>query len=237
MAGSIYIFSGPSRPSHFSQVVGKSDQFFLKHALGAIEKLIGYKALGSRYRWNRTSLREQFERLPGRKGVWVDRTREGFLRKWKETRSLSARYQSIKALRDVSYGVLFASTEEQALERLRALRQSRKYPVSERRKVVAFLKRHWERFMMHHRIRGLPRTINLIENVNKQLERRFKTIEGFQHRSTAIGYVNLLIAYLRYKLYTDCRGKRKYLNGQSRLEAAGVHHDRTSWIRQCLKSA
>jgi len=89
--------------------------------------------------------------------------------------------------------------------------------------------------MMHHRIPGLPRTTNLVENVNKQLERRYKTIEAFQYRSTAIHYTNLLVAFLRQKPYTDCRGSRKHLNGKSRLAAAKIRGLHPDWLKTFLK--
>jgi transposase-like protein len=91
--------------------------------------------------------------------------------------------------------------------------------------------------MMHHRIPGLPRTTNLVENVNKQLQRRYKTIEAFQCRLTAIHYTNLLVAFLRQKPYTDCRGSRKHLNGKSRLASAKVRNLHPNWLKNCLKPA
>ena len=124
------------------------------------------------------------------------------------TQKLSGRYQWLKGLRDDCYGILFAHTEDEAQDRL----------------------------MMHHRVAGLPRTTNIIENVNKQLERRIKTIEAFQHQSTASSYMNLLVAYLRQKPYTDCRGSRKRLNGKSRLQVAGVRHP-ADWLVRALKSS
>jgi transposase-like protein len=89
--------------------------------------------------------------------------------------------------------------------------------------------------MTHHRVVEMPRTTNLVENVNKQLERRYKTIEAFQRHSTAIHYTNLLVAYLRQKPYTDCRGSRKHLNGKSRLASAKVRGLDRNWLKNCLK--
>lgn len=214
---------------------GIPHQYCLKHALGTIEKLIEYRGLASRQGWNRRSLRQQFLRLGDRKGVWVQRAREEFLRSWEQARTLSERYRTLKTLRDACGKVLFAKAERQARERFECLRGSRAYPRREHQKAVAFLRRHWDRLMMYHRVPGLPRTNNLVENVNKQLERRLKTIESFQHRSTANNYMNLLIAYLRHKPYTDCRGTRKHLNGTSRLEAAGVKLPSADWLRNSLK--
>ncbi len=129
-----------------------------------------------------------------------------------------------------------AKDEARASELFQRLQRTRRPPRTAHRKAIAFLKRHWNRLMQHHRVQGLPRTTNLVENVNKQLERRFKTIEAFQHRHTAVVYVNLLVAYLRQKPYTDCRGKRRKLNGHSRLHAAGVRLTQGNWLKAALKS-
>jgi transposase-like protein len=214
---------------------GKPHQYCLNHALRAIEKTIGYSDLASHYRWNRVILRRQFERLRDRKGVWVERAREGFQRSREDSRALSARYQALSTLREHCHRVLFARSEGEAREELSRLSRARRLPQERQRKAIGFLSRHWKRLMMYHDVRGLPRTNNLVESVNNQLEMRFKTIESFQHRHTAISYMNLLIAYLRQKPYTDCRGQRKHLNGKSRLEAAGVRKMSGDWLKNCLK--
>jgi hypothetical protein len=115
------------------------------------------------------------------------------------------------------------------------LRDDKRYPEKQHRKAVRFLRRRWHHLMMHHRVAGLPRTTNLVENVNKQLERRYKTIEAFQYRSMAIHYTNLLVAFLRQKPYTDCRGRRKHLNGKSRLGSAKIRGLDPDWLKNCLK--
>jgi hypothetical protein len=71
--------------------------------------------------------------------------------------------------------------------------------------------------------------------MDRQLKRRLKTIESFQHRETAIAYMNLLVGYLRLKPYTDCRGARQHLNGKSRLQAAGVKIHPQNWLSASLK--
>jgi transposase-like protein len=102
-------------------------------------------------------------------------------------------------------------------------------------KAIEFLERHWDRLMRHHRVQGLPRTNNMAESFNKQIQRRVKTIESFQRHTTAIPYMNLLVAYLRFKPYTDCRGARKHLNGKSRLQAAGLRRLPNDWLGACSK--
>jgi len=47
--------------------------------------------------------------------------------------------------------------------------------------------------------------------------------------------MNLLVAYLRLKPYTDCRRLRKHLNGKNRLQAAGLKHLSKDWLSLCLK--
>jgi hypothetical protein len=89
--------------------------------------------------------------------------------------------------------------------------------------------------MHHHHVRGLPRTNRIAEDFNKQIMRRIKTIEDFQHCATAIDYMKLLVAYWRLKPYTDCRRCRKHLNGKSRLQAAGVKMAPQDWLAVCLK--
>jgi len=108
-------------------------------------------------------------------------------------------------------------------------------PLSGLQQTIHFLERHWKRLMCHHHVKGLPRTNNMAETFNKQLMRRLKTIEHFQHRTTAISYMKLLVAYMRLKPYTDCRKGRRHLNGKSRLQAAGVKFAPHDWLKACVK--
>jgi transposase-like protein len=213
----------------------KPHQYCLKHALASIETSLGYTGITQKQQWTKGVLREKLQGLSQKKGVWVERSRAEFFKRWKDTRMFSARYHRVAALRDESYGILFAKDEAEALKRLASLRRARIYPVESLSKVVSFFDRHWDRLMTHHRVPGIPRTNNMAESVNKQIQRRLKTIESFQHRETALSYMNLLIAYLRCKPYTDCRRGRKHLNGKSRLQAAGVKNLSTDWMANCLK--
>jgi len=99
---------------------------------------------------------------------------------------------SIGALYETCRLILAAPTESEARMRYEALRENPSFAPKPHHKAVRFLTRRWDHLMMHHRVAGMPRTTNLVENVNKQLERRYKTIEAFQYRSTAIHYTNLL---------------------------------------------
>jgi transposase-like protein len=214
---------------------GKPHQYCLKHALSSLERQLGYKPLTRRWSSKRRMLQEQFRRLHDRKGMWRRKAYKQFVQGWETSRGLSERSRRLQDLRDACQSILFADSERKARERLVALRQARHYDRRKQTRAIGFFLRHWNRLMTYHRIVGMPRTSNMIENVNKQLERRLKTIEAFQHPSTAVSYMNLLVAYLRQKRYTDCRGKRKHLNGKSRLQAAGADHP-SDWLRLALKS-
>lgn len=209
-------------------------QYCLKHALAAVEHLMGYRPWARRRIWNRTTLREQFERLPGR-GLWQKRKYEAFMTSYERSRVFSEQFTRREALRSAVHAILFAKSEDAAQALFKTLCHARRYDRQEQRRVIAFLRRHWTRLMAHHRCSGMPRTANIIESFNKQLERRFKTIEAFQHRTTARWYVNLLVAYLRQKPYTDCRKSRKHLNGKSRLQVARVTTLSNDWLHHALK--
>ena len=213
----------------------KPHQYCLKHALAALEKLLGYTTFMARQKRAQVRMRREFEALRDRKRFSLHRAESRFLVQWHKTREQSRNARAISMLRDGCYSILFAKTEAAARKRLKDLRCTRSMAWSRKWRAVGFLERHWERLMMHHRVGGLPRTNNMAESFNKQLQRRLKTIESFQHRSTAIPYMNLLVAYLRLKPYSDCRGQRKHLNGKNRLQAAGVRRLSRDWLSTCLK--
>jgi transposase-like protein len=213
----------------------KPHQYCLKHALAALEKLLGYTTFMAGQKRMQVKMRREFEALRDRKPLSLRRAESRFLVQWQKTREQSKKAHAISTLRDACYSILFAKTEAAAREGLKELRRTRSMLWSRKWKAIGFLERHWERLMMHHRVKGLPRTNNMAESFNKQLQRRLKTIESFQHHTTAIAYMNLLVAYLRLKPYTDCRGHRKHLNGRNRLQAAGLRHLPNDWLVTCLK--
>ncbi len=63
-----------------------------------------------------------------------------------------------------------------------------------------------------------PRTTNLIESMNKQLNGRLKTIQGFKSFRTAERWLSAWILRKRLTPFTDCRGKFKCLNGTPSIE-------------------
>ena len=209
-------------------------QYCIKHALTAIGVLIEYAEMRVRrdviadQRWNSLILREQHrpQRWKRKRLYQFDNP---LLQQLERVDEKAALYQASRA-------ILTATTDEQAEQHFVTLKKSVGYSPHHQKKVVRFFRRHWEKLMMHHKVSGMPRTTNMVESVNKQLQRRYKTIEAFQYTTTAIHYTNLLVAFLRQKAYTDCRGDRKHLNGKSRLESARVKHLSQNWLHNCLKN-
>lgn len=214
----------------------KPHQYCIKHALGVVELLIGYRTSSARRRHLRKELRASFERLPLKKGVFLARASREFVEQWRHLRLSSRQALAIEQLHEQCRCILCARTQSRALDLLAELRRSHSAVHARKWKAINFLERHWIRLMRHHSVRGLPRTNNMAETFNKQLKRRLKILESFQHQTTAISYMNLLVAYLRLKPYTDCRGGRKHLNGKSRLESAGLRRLPGDWLDHSLKT-
>ena len=63
-----------------------------------------------------------------------------------------------------------------------------------------------------------PRTTNLIESMNKQIQGRLKTINGFKSFHSAERWLSAWILRRRMTPFTDCRGRFKKLNGTSSIE-------------------
>lgn len=223
-----------------SQAIGhvyakKPHQYCIKHALSILEEILGYRPSLRGQRNRRGQLRERFERLPLRKGLSLVKASREFVEQWRTTRVASRKTAEIIALRELCRRILCARSQREALDLLASLRHRHSSVNARKWRAIASLERHWVRLMRHHSVHGLPRTNNMAETFNRQLKRRLKTIESFQHRSTAIAYMNLLVAYLRLKPYTDCRGARRRLNGKSRLQAAGVKVAPSDWLTATLK--
>ena len=212
-------------------------QYCIKHALAAIGILIGYVERNARRVAKTLSeIDGEVKQLPDGDAGGEELTGRVAFTGQNQTCEGSTGEKMIAVLYEVCRKILAADTERQALALYKALRKDKSFPEKQHRKAVRFLTRRWDHLVMHHRVPGLPRTTNLVENVNKQLQRRYKTIEAFQYRSTAIHYTNLLVAFLRQKPYTDCRGTRKHLNGKSRLASAKIRGLHPDWLKNCLKT-
>ena len=63
-----------------------------------------------------------------------------------------------------------------------------------------------------------PKTTNIIESYNSQIQGRLKTIQGFESFQTAERWLSAWILRRRLTPFTDCRGKFKKLNGKPSIE-------------------
>lgn len=68
----------------------------------------------------------------------------------------------------------------------------------------------------------MPRTVNVSENLNKQLKDRTGPMCMFQSITSAENYLKLWCLKRRFQKFTDCRKPFKHLNGKAPLELAGV---------------
>ena len=80
--------------------------------------------------------------------------------------------------------------------------------------VLADIKRRKKDLMGHLRYKGTPKTNNLIESFNSHMNGRLKTIKGFESFKHADLWLNGYFIRRRLRVFTDCRGKFKRLNGK-----------------------
>ena len=215
---------------------GKPHQICITHALDSLDKHLGYVRQKGRIEKRKREVRAMLRSLPDRgtdqsaRRLW-----EEIKRGYQEIRTLSESLQPVDQLRRAIRRVLCARTYVSATARWASFHRHRLRHHPAYRKIVDFVSRRWKSLTVHYHFRGMPSTNNIAENTMRQLERRLKTIEGFGSRRSARGYMNLLIAYLRTKPYTDCRRYRKYRNGLCRLELAGAILPTKDWLKLCLK--
>lgn len=88
-------------------------------------------------------------------------------------------------------------------------------------RIIDCYERNFVNLFTYAKHKEVPRTNNHIENYFKQLSMRLKTINLFQSRQNAEGYINALILSRRFTKFTCCRKNNKYKNGRAPLELAG----------------
>jgi len=201
------------------------------HGMQMVRKVLNHQALHKKYFQVKTRLEREKQKVEDR-DPYADRTMLDRLTA--ELAALEPEYlRQCDLLEDVRE-IFYEPDPQESREMLAAFRRSyqRRYP-----SVVAWLVENVHLMLVHQSDVRIPKTNNIAENLNKQLERRFKTIEAFQSVETAWNYQNLIRNYLRFKPYTDCRGDRRIYNGKSPLEVCGVvleHHD---WIKMATSWA
>lgn len=215
---------------------GKPHQICIKHALESLDKRLGYTRQKKDVGRLQKKIRAQLRSLPDRgTGASRERTWEEVKRGYERLRMLRRALRPLEVLRKAIRRVLYARRYSIACSRWANFRRHRLRHHPAHGKIIEYIQPRWPSLTVHYHYIGMPNTNNIAENTMRQLERRLKTIEGFGNLRTARGYMNLLIAYLRTKPFTDCRGRRKYRNGLSRLELAGAKLPHKDWLKLCLK--
>jgi len=201
----------------------------LWHAGEIVKAFIDYPQALRRFKNVTRQIQELEESLADRKQSSYDTKK--ILVQLQRT-ELNAAYRDKVAIVERFQALVFA-TERQTSKSLwktfcRLYR--RRYP-----QVVHFVASHWESLLQHQRDSQIPKTTAHAENMNKQFERRLKTIEAFQSIETAFQYQNLYRNYLRFKPYTDCRGTRKTCNGLSPLQVCQAAIPSNDWLKYAIR--
>jgi transposase-like protein len=130
--------------------------------------------------------------------------------------------------------VLYAPTELAARGLWRSLRgdyERYRNVMTKRANPLTALSIHWEHYMAHHRILGMPADNNIVENVIRQLARKLRLMEGFQNPQSADRFLRLLVGCYRFTRFTD--STRPSHNGKAPLEIAGIDISTNDWL-DCL---
>jgi transposase-like protein len=83
--------------------------------------------------------------------------------------------------------------------------------------IMADIKRRQKDLMGYLGYRGTPRTNNLIESFNSHINGRLRTIKGFESFKHANLWLNGYFLRRRLRVFTDCDGKFKSINGKCSL--------------------
>lgn len=177
----------------------------LKHATDTIDKII--------------QLKQKRKKLQ----LTEKKDKEEYLKKLFE-------YQEAEKIYQLCKKALFSSKTEISIALLNQLvNYNQKYPA-----LSKFFRRHIDKLLVHQKDRNIKKTNNIAENVNRRVMIRLKTIESFKNFSNAENYLNLYKNYLRFKPFTDCKGKNKFKNGKSPLEVCGVVLKSKDWLKNAL---
>lgn len=167
-----------------------------------------------------------------------------------EIAGLEFKYELLLDFQKIIQSILNVDDYEIALRRIKSLQEYfwptrlktkgyfPKKHVSKITKLILDFEEHQEYLLNYLKYPHLniPRTTNLIEGYNSQLELRLASIRGFETFETAKNYINAWIIKRRFSKFTDCKDPFKNLNGKVPLECAGVDISSIKdWIRWCQK--
>ena len=105
-------------------------------------------------------------------------------------------------------------------------------------KRLNILRRRFPNLIERFRDPNLRPDNNIVENVIKQLNQKFKKVAGFESYETAYNSISLLI--MRYRFHKFNCSRIPGNNGNSPLDLAGVDTSKINWVRfsqKCLLKA
>lgn len=167
-----------------------------------------------------------------------------------EIASLEFKYELLLDFQNIIQSILNADDYWTALRRIKSLQKyfwptrlklKEYFPkrhISKITKLIINFEEHQEYLLNYLKYPHLniPKTTNLIEGYNSQLELRLASIRGFETTKTAKNYINAWIIKRRFTKFTDCKKPFKSLNGKTPLECAGVDISTIKdWIKWCKK--
>ena len=203
----------------------------LWHGIEIVQGLIEYPQSRRRYMKLTMEIGRLKESLADRKQSLYD-TQRMVVAMEEELITLTQQYQEKKNVVERFRAMVFAtrrSTSERLYKVFRRLYRKRYASV------VRFVATPWEALLRHQQDPKIFKTTVRAENINRQFERCYKTIEAFQSVQTAFHYQNLYRNYLRMKPYTDCRGVRKACNGFSPLELCKAAIPGSDWLKHTVR--
>lgn len=201
------------------------------HGMENIKKMINYQSVKRKFEQLNKKYEELNEQLFDKKGMYCTTTKERLLGLKKDIEKMAEDYKEREQMLNKISKMLFMKEREKTHKEFAQIRRryNKNYP-----DVISFLKNNLVSLTMHQTDINIPRTTVRAENINRQLQRRFKTIEGFENNGNAFNYLNLIRNYLRFKPYTDCKKDRYNRNGKSPLELCKAYIESCDWIKNSI---
>lgn len=220
-------------------------QYCIKHYLAEIQKNL--KILN--YRRSVKSIINKIEKINYDGCAYLrDNSRKKTIRLVNQLLKLEFQYEIINDFYETLIELLWAESIKQRDSKRRYLENTffaKYFPLETLKNYQKRIMKVYYRFLedekylftsLEHPELDIPRTTNINEGYNNQIENRIFSIRGFETIKTCKDYGNALILKRRFRKFTDCKGKFKHLNGKSPLEIAGADTGKIkNWIRFSIK--
>jgi len=150
------------------------------------------------------------------------------------SKDLIAEREQMIRLQGIIWSIIRAKTIEEAVNRMNDFMKIRnQFLTSKNMKyLVSRFIRDFEQLTMYLQYpkRYIPTTVNVSENMNKQLKNRLKTMCSLQSIRSAENYLNLWCLKRRFQKFTDCKKPHQHLNGKAPLEHADCNISKLDYL-------